>query len=59
MRAKTRKILFEVIERGVNDGYRRAFKHTNDPSESTIKESIMREITYEIDDNFDFDLERE
>jgi len=59
MKAKTRKILFESIERGIINGYRRAFKHVDNPSESAIRENIMREITYEIDDNFDFNLESE
>jgi hypothetical protein len=59
MKAKVRKILFESIERGVINGYHRAHKHTNDPSESAITENIMREISYEIDDNFCFDTELE
>lgn len=59
MKAKIRKILFESIERGVINGYHRAHKHIDNPSESAIRENIMREVSYEIDDNFCFEAELE
>ena len=55
MKPKTRLILEEAIERGVDRGYRRAFKHTDSPSEAGILQSIEDCIWQEIDIYFDFD----
>ncbi len=40
MKVKFRVILEQAIEEGVLRGYRRAFKHNEDPSEEVICETI-------------------
>ena len=40
MRVKFRVILDQAISEGVKIGYRRAFKHNEDPSEEIICETI-------------------
>ena len=55
MKAKTRRILEDAIERGVARGYRRAFKHTDSPSERAILESIEGAVMFEIDNYFTFE----
>lgn len=55
MRAKIRKILEECIINGIEYGYERAHKHTDDPSESHIQAWIEDAIWLEIDERFEFD----
>ena len=55
MKAKTRRIIEDAIERGVARGYRRAFKHTDSPHEDTIFDSISDCIMFEIDEYFTFE----
>jgi hypothetical protein len=55
MKAKTRRVLEDAIERGVARGYRRAFKHTDSPNEDSILASIQDCITLEIDEYFSFE----
>jgi hypothetical protein len=43
-----------AIERGIERGYRRAFKHTDSPHKDTILASIQDCITLEIDEYFSF-----
>jgi hypothetical protein len=54
MKAKTRRILEDAIERGVARGYRRAFKHTDSPDQESIFTNISDCITLEIDEYFSF-----
>jgi hypothetical protein len=55
MKAKTRRILEDAIERGVARGYRRAFKHTDSPSEEAILGCIEGTVMFEIDTYFTFE----
>jgi hypothetical protein len=55
MKAKIDVILFEAIERGVENGYRKAFKHTDTPDARHIQESIMYEIGLNIYEVFSFE----
>ena len=48
MKPKIRVILEQAIEAGVRRGYHRAYKHTDDPSDeaviNTIEDCVMGEI---------------
>lgn len=57
MKAKMYRILTVAIERGIDFGYDRAFKHIDEPAEQTIKDSIEREIWNNIDEVFNFEDE--
>jgi hypothetical protein len=57
MHPKIRTVLEMCIHEGIAHGYRRAFKHDNNPSEAWIVESIHNEIMNSIDLYFDFDNE--
>jgi len=57
MKAKTRVILEMAIEAGVARGYRRAFKHVENPEEHTILHSIEECVMSEIYEYFTFDEE--
>ena len=59
MKANEYKILEECVERGVDYGYQRAFKHTDNPSEDVIKECISRNIMMEICEYFNFEDNKE
>jgi hypothetical protein len=54
MKPNIRLILQEAIERGVDRGYKYAFKHTDSPSEAGILQSIEDSIWLEIDSYFSF-----
>jgi hypothetical protein len=51
---KFRLVLEEAIEQGVAYGYRRAYKHNENPNESSIIQSIYTEVMNSIDEFFDF-----
>jgi len=55
MRVKSYMVIDDCIERGVNIGYARAFKHTDTPTEDEIKASIVGHIQSELDEYFDYD----
>lgn len=55
MKPKTIMVLDMCIETGVNLGYSRAYKHTDTPSEDTIKSHIINAINNEIAEWFEFD----
>ena len=57
MKPKFRVILSEASEEGVKIGYRRAFKHNEDPSEETICETIEDCVMSQIYEYFTFDDE--
>ena len=54
MKPKFRVILNQAIEEGVLLGYRRAFKHNEDPSEEVICETIEECVMSQIYEYFDF-----
>ena len=55
MRPDSYKLLEMCVENGINLGYRRAFKHNDDPSEQVIKDYIQTAIMAEISEWFAFD----
>ena len=57
MTPKFRVILDQAISEGVKIGYRRAFKHNEDPSEEIICETIEDCVMSQIYEYFTFDDE--
>jgi predicted Zn-dependent protease with MMP-like domain len=57
MKSKDYKVLGRAIEDGVAIGYRRAFKHDDNPSEEHVIETIRNEVMNEIAEWFTFDDE--
>ena len=57
MRPKIRVILDRAIEEGVRRGYRRAFKHVENPSEEHILNTIEECVMSSVYDYFSFDDE--
>ena len=57
MKVKLHGIIERAIEEGIELGYRRAFKHTDKPSEEQIVESISRAVMFNIDEVMSFDDE--
>ncbi len=54
MKPKFRVILNQAINEGVLLGYRRAFKHNEDPSEEVICETIEECVMSQIYEYFEF-----
>lgn len=57
MKPKIRNILEACIERGIEAGYAKAFKHTDDPTPIAITTSIENYIWDNIYEVFTFDDE--
>ncbi len=57
MKPKIHVILSQAINEGVLRGYRRAFKHNEDPSEEIICETIEECVMSQIDEYFTLDDE--
>ncbi len=57
MKPKFRVILSQAIEEGVLRGYRRAFKHNEEPSEEVICDTIEECVMGSIYEYFTFDPE--
>ncbi len=57
MKPKIHVILSQAINEGVLLGYRRAFKHNEDPSEEVICETIEECVMSQIYEYFTFDEE--
>ena len=57
MKVKYAAILDRAIEDGVRRGYRRAFKHVENPSEESICEHIEECVMSEIYEYFSFEDE--
>ena len=55
MKPKLRVILEQAIDEGARIGYRRAHKHTEEPDEGWVIETINNEIMNCIDLYFDFE----
>ena len=55
MKPKFRVILEQAIEEGVRQGYSRAFKYIETPSENTILESLEECVMSSIYEYFDFE----
>ena len=57
MKPKFRVILEQAIEEGVRMGYRRAFKHIENPTEVSICQHIEDQVMSSIYEYFTFDEE--
>ena len=57
MKPKFRVILERALEEGIRLGYRRAFKHVENPSEVAICEHIEEQVMSSLYEYFDFDEE--
>ena len=55
MKPKFRVILDQAISEGVKIGYRRAFKHNEEPTEEAICETIEDCVMSSLYEYFDFD----
>lgn len=55
MKANEYKLMDRCIEEGVQLGFHRARKHTEEPSQSQLMESIRNAIMLEICEWFEFD----
>ncbi len=49
------KVLRDCVERGVSFGHNRAYKHSDQPGEATIKQAIQDAVMEEISEFFKFD----
>lgn len=59
MKVNFYKLLDEIVERGINDGYTNAMERPEKPSEQQLKNAIHLAITTHICDYFIFDGEFE
>jgi hypothetical protein len=57
MKPKFRKVLEIAVEQGVSYGYRRSFKHIENPTEGAIIDSIVEQVMNSLDEYFDFEDE--
>jgi hypothetical protein len=57
MKVKVYKLIQEIVESGTESGYNRAHKHTDSPSDATIKQCIEEYIMNGFDEAFEFDQE--
>ena len=54
MRIKIYQLIERIVEEGTQAGYNRAHKHTDTPTEETIKQCIHQYIMYGFDEYFEF-----
>lgn len=54
LKVNTYAVLEECIEIGINGGWNKAHKHTDDPSEEYIKEQILHYIMLQVCEKFKF-----
>jgi hypothetical protein len=54
MKANEYKVLTDCVEKGIDYGFTRAHKHTDGPSEESLKNEIHDAIMSEICQNFIF-----
>ena len=57
MKPKFRVILEMAIEQGVASGYRRAYKHVDNPNEGSIMAHLEECVMEQINEYFTFDEE--
>lgn len=57
MKPKIYTILAQAVEDGVKRGYRRAFKHVENPSEEVILDAVETAVMASILEYFTFDSE--
>jgi hypothetical protein len=49
------KVVSEAVEAGARFGYRRAYKHTDSPSEEAVIENVSREVMNCLSEVVDFE----
>ena len=59
MKPKTYNLMERCVETGVAYGYRRAFKHTDDPGKDAILDNIVSGVMLELSEYFDFEAVEE
>lgn len=57
MKVKMYTLIERLVEEGIDAGYHRAHKHTDEPSAAYIKEHIHRYIMNGFDEAFEFNKE--
>lgn len=55
MKPRINRVLTECIERGIENGYRRAYKYTDTPDENHMKDEIEQAIWNELYEWFEFE----
>jgi len=55
MRARAYEVFHRAVEEGIEQGWRRAHKHTDTPGEHAIKDEILTGIMNAVTEYFDFD----
>lgn len=55
MKLRAYNIVSDAIDRGIERGYRRAFKYVDDPGEGTIKQEVFNAVMGELCDIIDWD----
>ena len=58
MKPKFNVILEQALEEGVKRGYRRAFKHIENPTEESICQHIEEQVISSLYEYFDFEDEK-
>ena len=57
MRIQIYKLIDRIVEEGIDAGWNRAHKHTDNPIEQTIKSCIEEYILHGFDEYFEFNSE--
>lgn len=57
IRVRVYDLLFDAVSEGIEYGWRRAHKHTDEPSDIDIKEHIAQAVIGSIGERFYFDDE--
>jgi len=57
MKVKMYSLIERIVEEGIDAGWARAHKHTDEPYGDALKEHIQRYIMNGFDETFEFDME--
>jgi hypothetical protein len=55
MKPNFNKILETAVSEGVSYGYRRSFKHVENPTEGAIIDNVVEQVMNSLDEWFDFE----
>ena len=58
MKPRIYVIIRDCVENGIRYGIRRAYKHTDEPSEDLLESEIHSAIMNELDSRFEFEVPR-
>ena len=59
MKPKIHNILQDCIETGIRYGFRKAKKHSEDPTDEVVGQEIDRAIWYELNEKFEFETQEQ